>query len=194
MRGISSRDLVLLLVGLDPTGVTSRGIGGITRLQKLLYILEQEERVKPIGDTFAFTAYKAGPYSSRLYDDLEFLENLGLIESEVVSEATEPEAAEVDQLSFGDLISNGGPSPEESGRASDAYEERSFRLTQKGLEKVRELLNESGYQPAVDGIRKVKSRFGDHSLSDLLYYVYTKYPAMTVESEIKNKVLRRQHS
>jgi hypothetical protein len=194
MREISSRDLVLLLVGLDATGVTSRGIGGITRLQKLLYVLEQEEGVKPIGDAFAFTAYKAGPYSSRLYDDLEFLENLGLIQSEVVSEATEAEAAEVDQLSFEDLISSGGPSAEESGRASDAYEERSFRLTQKGLEKVRELLNESGYQPAVDGIRKVKSRFGDHSLSDLLYYVYSKYPAMTVESEIKNKVLRRQHS
>jgi hypothetical protein len=46
-------------------------------------------------------------------------------------------------------------------------------------------------RPVVEGIQKMKSRFGNHSLSDLLQYVYTKYPAMTVESEIKDEVLKR---
>ncbi len=43
----------------------------------------------------------------------------------------------------------------------------------------------------IDGIRKIKRKYGNYSLSDLLYYVYTKYPEMTTESAIKDKVLRR---
>jgi len=190
---ISSRDMVLLLLGLSPTGITDQGMGGITRLQKLLYLLEQQENIKPAGNKFEFAAYKAGPFSSKLYDDLEFLENLGLVESEVVSEATEAEADEVDQLTFDDLMSDGQSLPEDSVRAADAHEERRFGLTKKGIAKVDELLQEKGFKPVVEGIRKVKSRFGRYSLSDLLYYVYTKYPEMTVESEIKDSVLRRQH-
>ncbi len=190
MATVSSKDMTLLLLGITPGGLGKDGIGGITRLQKLLFLLEKEENLKPAGDKFEFTPYKAGPYSARLYDDLEFLENLGLVESEIVSEATDEEAVEVDQLNFDDLI-DGNDQSGESSRAADAYEERRFRLTEDGLRRVQDLLHKGDLQPVAEGIRKVKSRFGNHSLSDLLYYVYTKYPEMTVESEIRDKVLRR---
>src|SRR6266496_4475488 len=93
-RSIGRRDLLLLLLGIDGPKAVSEGLGGVTRLQKLLFLLEQEEKIVPSGEGFTFEAYKAGPYSPKLYDDLEFLENLGLIGKRVAAEGTEEEAAE----------------------------------------------------------------------------------------------------
>jgi uncharacterized protein YwgA len=193
---ISTRDLLLLL--LDAWAPNQpNGLGGITRLQKLLFLLEKEEGLSPTNRGFEFKPYKAGPYSSKLYDDLEFLENLALLESEVTNEATDEEASEMeneleeadaDGLSFDDLIS----SDEQPKRSDpDAYEERRFRLTERGRDHVKALLGKGEYQPVVDKIRRVKSKYSNYSLNDLLYHVYTRYPEMTVESEIKDKVLGR---
>jgi uncharacterized protein YwgA len=194
MPAIGTRDLLLLLVGGVGTK-ESAGLGGITRLQKLLFLLEKEEGLKPAGNGFRFEPYKAGPYSSKLYDDLEFLENLGLLESEVTAEATEPEAAEVekeefdiDRFDFNELVA--GEPPKRSD--PDAYEERRFRLTAKGKQRLQNLLSNSEFKPVADSVRKIKSKYSSYSLNDLLYYVYTKYPEMTVESEIKDQVLGRR--
>lgn len=188
---IGRRDLLLLLLGLGSKSEVTEGLGGITRLQKYVYLLEQEERLKPSGIGFEFTPYKAGPYSSRLYDDLEFLENLDLITKKRSGEATEGEATEV-ELTFEDLIE---PDQELADRVkpeADAFEEYKFKLTPRGAQKIEELLKGGQYQPVVDGVKRVKSRYGRYSLSDLLYYVYTKYPEMTTESEIKEKIIRRR--
>lgn len=195
MSGISRRSLLLMLIGLGPDGTPGRGeLGGITRLQKYMFLLEKEEGLVPSGDGFEFTAYKKGPYSSKLYDDLEFLENLGLLEAQVTSVATDDEAEEMDALTFDFLMGNDEvieSSEEGLAAIEDAYEERRFRLTQRGVEKLRRLLNEPELRPVTDGVRRVKSRFVNHSLNDLLYYVYTQYPNMTTESNIRGKVLRR---
>lgn len=195
MGRIHRRELVLLLLGVQPDGQIGDGIGGITRLQKLLYLLEKEANLSPTGDGFEFSAYKAGPYSSKVYDDLEFLENLGFIEGEVAAEATAAEAAEVDMLDFDELMSESpdvsSPTADDGYLAADAYEERRFKLTDEGTKKIEDLLQSGEYKPVVEGIRRIKSKYGHYSLSDLLYHVYTKYPDMTTESEIKDKVLRR---
>lgn len=196
MAYITRRDLVLLLLGVSPVvGQEAQGLSGITRLQKLLYLLEQQHAIKPQGDGFEFAAYKVGPYSARIYDDLEFLENLGLIKSEVAGEVTEEAASEIDLLDFdelmGDSADNSAGAPADGFGAADAYEERRFHLTQEGFQRVNKLIQDGGYEPIVDGIRKIKSKFGTYSLSDLLYYIYTNYPEMTTESEIKDKVLYR---
>jgi uncharacterized protein YwgA len=188
MQSISRKDLVMLLVGLGENRSVADGLGGITRLQKYLYLLEQEGGVKPDerGNGFHFEAYKAGPYSSKLYDDIEFLENLGYLQGRVTGTASEPEEAELDALSFEDLL---GEEPE---ARAQVPEERAFMLTEKGKKRVQELMENSQLAPVVDGVRKVKSRFASHSLNDLLRYVYQKYPEMTTESEIKDKVLGRK--
>jgi len=204
MPTISKHSLTLLLLGLGAKGELADGFGGITRLQKYLYLLEKEGKITSAGESFEFQAYKAGPYSSKLYDDLEFLENLGLIKSEVTAEATDAEATEIEELSFDDLMGDGSEqdlmgdgSKQTDGEqydgfgASDAYEERRFILTDTGRKKVEELLAKKEYIPVVDAVRKIKSRFNNHSLSDLLFYIYTKYPEMAVESEIRDKILRR---
>jgi hypothetical protein len=196
MPEIDRRNLVLLLVGIDPKRKIGEGIGGITRLQKLLYLLEQEENLKPTASGFEFTAYKAGPYSSKLYDDLEFLENIGLLESEVAGEAEPAEASEVDLLNFDELIDDSAEdsSAGKDGLAPDAYEERRFRISEDGIKRIEKIIDSGQYTPVIDGIRKIKRKYGNYSLSDLLYYVYTKYPDMTVESEIKDKVLRKRRN
>jgi len=203
VQTIGRRDLILLLVGVDASGHVGDAIGGLTRLQKLLFLLEREEHVSTSGEGFVFEPYKAGPYSSRLYDDLEFLENLGLLKREVSGRATEieiaeeNEIAELDRLTFGDLMGDGGEDREgesfDSARAADAYEEHRYSLTEMGCAKVKAILEGKDTQ-LVSSIRRIKSKYAAYSLTDLLHYVYTKYPDMTTESEIKEKVLRSRQT
>ena len=111
--------------------------------------------------------------------------------------ATEAEAAEVDLLDFDELMGDGAE-PTDDGDVDgmggpDALEERRFIITKDGAERIKSLIDSGEYDPVVDGIRRVKRKYGKYSLSDLLHYVYKKFPEMTVESEIKGKVLRRRY-
>ena len=204
MATIGRREMLLLLIGLNDS---EHGLGGITRIQKLLYLLDAEEKIHPSGEGFDFEAYKAGPYSSRIYDDLEFLENLNFIKRtgpagddlgtgalSTSAMTSDSEQAEVD-LTFEELMGPEdvmAPGPDEIAPTADSYEETRYMLTDEGKNKMEALLSRKEYKPFVDGIRKVKSRFAKYSLNDLLYYVYTRHPEMTTESEIKEKVLRRR--
>lgn len=183
--------LLFLGTAADPLD-KSGSINGITRFQKLLFLLEREGQLVPEGDGFQFEAWKAGPYSAGLYDDLELLDNLGYIQSEVSGKITDAEAAEVDLLDFEDLMGDEEEVSDGITPSPDAYEERRFTLTEKGREKVIDLMNREGVDELVHRIRRIKSKYSHYSLSDLLYHVYTKYPDMTTESEIKEKVLGRR--
>ena len=175
--------LMMLLAAPGVRGKEGEPIQGTTRLQKLLFLMEHEAKLKPTkGNDFDFTAWKFGPVSKELYDDLEKLENLGLLESEPVSE---PSKTELDEygLSFEDLMGE-----EETQSSRESFEEKRYRLSEKGLKWVRE---RELHTAAFDKISKIKEKYGALSLQDLLHYVYTKFPNMTTASEIKGKVLRR---
>ncbi len=180
-----SRTLLLLQLLAAQSSPGSKGaIQGITRLQKLLFLVEREAGIKiSDGQDFNFTPYKFGPVSKDLYDDLEKLENLGFIEAMTVAE---PSAVELDEfgLSFEGLMG------EETQEASETFEERSYSITARGLEWLKAKAQDFG-EGALKEVRRVKGKYGSLSLSDLLYYVYTKYPEMTSESEIREKVLGR---
>jgi uncharacterized protein YwgA len=181
---LSRTDLLLHLLADVPSGASSGAIQGITRLQKLLFLAEREAGVRVgEGTDFNFTPYKFGPVSKDLYDDLEKLENLGLLEAHSIAE---PSAVELDEygLSFEGLMG------EEQQEASDAFEERRYQITENGLKWLQDRASAMGDE-ALKGIRRVKGKYGTLSLSDLLYYVYTRYPEMTSESEIKERVLSR---
>ncbi|MCC5786376.1 MAG: hypothetical protein JJU33_06725 [Phycisphaerales bacterium] len=193
---IGRRQLVLLTLALQPDGTLGNGLRGITRLQKFLFLLQQEYGVSFTGENaLAFKPYKAGPYSKKIYDDLELLENLGLIESESTGDATEAEHNALEDLTFGHLLGSDAEAlsseSAELAETSDSFDERRFKLTPEGKAKVEELLRSEAAAPFCDRIRKVKSRFANHSLKDLLHYVYTKYDAWTGESEIRDQVLSR---
>jgi hypothetical protein len=125
---LSRTDILMLLLGSGVAGRPKQdAIQGTTRLQKLLFLIEQEAGVKATdGKDFEFSAYKFGPVSKELYDDLEKLENLGLLEAKGVAEPSESELGEFD-LSFDDLMG------EEEQESKEALEERRFKLTSKGI-------------------------------------------------------------
>ena len=187
----SRRELLLLLIGVDPATQRYNGVSGITRLQKFLFLLDREENIRPDTSGFAFQPYKAGPYSPTLYDDLELLENMGLIRSEGGTESTITESTDINRLSFDDLM--GGFDELSVGpMKADSFEERRFALTTKGRRRVQQLLDSSQHESAAEGIRRLKSKYSGHSLRDLLYHVYRKFPDMTTESEILDSVLGRK--
>jgi uncharacterized protein YwgA len=198
---VSKQQLLLLLLGLDGSKVSPKGINGITRLQKLLFLLWKEAGIQEVETGFEFKPYKAGPYSRKLYDELEFLENLGFIRSEVQGEASEAEAVELAELSFEQLMGEDADpfkdvATRERATTADTFEERRFTLTQQGIDEVNKLLAKSTSKPFIDGIRKIKSKFANYSLQDLLFHVYTKYEndGWTSESEIREKVLAKGKS
>jgi uncharacterized phage-associated protein len=176
----------MLLLGAGSEGGFGReAIQGTTRLQKLLFLIEYEAGVTATeGKDFDFSAYKFGPVSKELYDDLEKLENLGFLEAKGVAEPSESEASEYD-LSFDDLMG------EEEQESRDTLEERRFKLTARGIEWLTTKVMPRVEQNVFERIRKVKGKYGSFALSDLLYYVYTKYPDWTSASEIKDRVLGR---
>jgi len=200
MATIGRRELLLLLIGVDAKGTSAGSISGLTRLQKFLFLLERQGHVVPTGTGFDFEPYKAGPYSPKLYDDLELLENLGLIRSEAAAESTPQETADINRLSFEELI--GGfevLSRSEEGfdgvsLTTDSFEERRFALTEAGIKRIQTFLQDEKYSAVIDGIKKVKSTYSNYSLRDLLHYVYSKYPEMTTESEIIREVMGSHHT
>lgn len=197
MSNLSNCNLLLLLIGIDSTGKSNEdGLGGITRVQKYVFLLEREFGIIS-EEGFDFEAYKAGPYSAKIYDDLELLENLGLIMSEPVADAMiEEEAEDIEEICFEDLMGDGGEDDDgqvfDGFGASDVCQERRYYLTAKGKEKIKELTKTKLFIPTVDSIQQLKKQFGKHTLPDLLYYVYTKYPETTTESKIKERVLGRR--
>lgn len=197
-RTISKQSLLLLLLGAEGSGVTGKGIGGMTRLQKLLFLLWKEAGIEEVDSGFQFTPYKAGPYSRKLYNELELLENLGYIRTEIQGEATSIEAVELEELSFGQLMGDDAQPfqsmhSRDEATTADSFEERHFALTPKGIDAVKTLLKKPETKRFQDGIRRIKSKFANYSLQDLLLYVYTKYDdeGWISESEIRDKVLRK---
>lgn len=195
---ISKQSLLLLLLGIEGSEVTSKGIGGMTRLQKLLFLLWKEAGIEEVDSGFQFTPYKAGPYSRKLYDELELLENLDYVRSEVQGDAANAEAIELEELSFEQLMGDDAhPFQSVHSRAeamtADSFEERQFALSPKGVAAVKTLLGKPEAKPFQDSVRRIKSKFANYSLQDLLFHIYTKYDeeGWISESEIRDRVLRK---
>jgi len=53
---------------------------GITRLEKLLFLVEKEtDLAAEVDETFPFEPYHYGPYSQQVYDAVDMLESLQLL-------------------------------------------------------------------------------------------------------------------
>lgn len=200
--------LVLLLHVTGSKGMDCEPIVGVTRLQKLLYLLKREHDIDKISrNYFTFEPYKFGPYASRLYDDIAFLENLDFIESGGKPLHMSP--SEDANLSLPPLVGLGEHSASradiEEARAGYEYligeereilheedlQERVFRLTSKGSEAALEILQQipsSERDALLLKLKEVKIRFGGLTLHQLLSYVYQRYPEQSVASEIIDRV------
>lgn len=171
---IDSTDLVLLLLWA-PSGSQrlQNEIPGITRLEKLLYLVDRETDVPSVvEDAFKFEAYDFGPYSREVYEAVEILEAAGLVREEIVPSVEQLDSAEQRVM---------GLAEEEGG-------ERRFILTEDGQDVAR-LLATRVSSSVMESLSDVKDRYGSLSLRQLIRYVYTRYPDSAERSKIRRDVL-----
>lgn len=78
-KKFNNKDILLLLID------TSSRIGGITKLQKMVFLLQEENKL-PFH--YRFEPYEQGPYSVELrYEDIANLVSVGLINETLVNNA-----------------------------------------------------------------------------------------------------------
>jgi hypothetical protein len=182
---LEKSDLILLLLyGKGAKGQFGEPVQGITRLMKLLFLLDKEAG---IDDGFSFVPYKMGPFSSEVYPELEFLRNFPFPENPLVkgTENGMTQDAEVspEQVQYVDDIQFDEAPPDNS------EVDVAFQLTDIGKKVAKELwdgLDEKGRA----GIETIKGKYGNWPLRKLLKYVYENYPDMTTNSEIKDQILQ----
>ncbi len=64
------------------------------------------------------------------------------------------------------------------------HEKHIFKLTDQGYKIAKKMTKKDKYEDLFQEAVKVKTRFDDYSLDDLLGYVYRKYPSYTIKSEL----------
>ena len=112
-------DAIVLLLGSDGGSPSLSGqIKGITRLEKLIFLLQKEST---LGDIFTedpdFHAHNFGPFSSLIYQAVETLEAANLIEQKNIYSGSNEDTWETVNI-----VGDDAP-----------YKSREFRLTERGL-------------------------------------------------------------
>jgi hypothetical protein len=176
-------DAVVLLLGAAAPHRPSGSISGITRLEKLIFLLEKESDSKEWLDESAdFEAYKFGPFSQKIYQSVDLLSAAGLVEDSAktaLSDIDTWEERENIGLSDGSSVVNGGRDP---------YMTRDFALTSKGWKYFESLKGE--LRPKyLKQIAMLKERFAFIPLRQLIRYVYQSYPDYTTLSEIRDDIM-----
>jgi uncharacterized protein len=163
--------LLALLYVPGSTGQPAEVVRGITRLQKLLFLLWKEgDFFRHIPTLYNFKAYDFGPCMDDLYDDLAFAEDIGLIQITEVASGNEYEGADEEAFlrDFGfQLITK--------------ETRRDYSLTQDGIEAGKAIFDSLGGEDQ-ERLTQIKRRFNSMPFFDLLRYVYRKYPAFAKKS------------
>jgi uncharacterized protein YwgA len=163
---LSKPELIALLLYVPgQTGKIGEEIRGKTRLMKLIFLLAKEAGLEEvIAEKTAFKPYKYGPFDIEVYDALEALKSLGIVEEKRLTE-TEVETAETFDEEVYDT-------------------ETIYKLTLSGIAKVKRIANEI---PAdlIRVISNYKTIYGNKPLVEILHYVYNKYPEYAKVSEAK---------
>jgi len=163
--------LLALLYAPGLKGKPGEPVRGITRLQKLLFLLWKEGRFyQAIPDLYGFEAYDFGPCMDDLYDDIDFTQDIGLIQTKEVPTGNEYEDAYEDAF----LKTFGVRFPKRKTR-------RDYGLTSSGLEAGKELYN-ALQDDERERLVQIKKRFNSMPFFDLLRYVYQKYPKFAKKS------------
>ncbi len=177
MSVTSAADLmVLLLYAKGYTREFNEEIKGITRMEKLMYLLLKEGGFKEVlSKEVTFEAYDFGPYSAEVYDLLESLIMMGIVE------VREEKISNIKDIIDIYCAEEEGQIEETTGKIMEVYS-----LTEnRGLKIVSKLLQERVTTEEFEKVEKIKARYNALKLDDLLRYVYKTYP----ESARKSKII-----
>ncbi len=185
---MDSKDIILLLLASN-----KKSLVGTTRLQKFLFLLQKEKRLMPEEGDLTFEAYKFGPASKALYDDLIFLVNMGyMTKSDDKEKLGDLEIGDIEDYSASMFLSgkgagNGSNDCENDNKSTLTYDSVVYNITEEGIEylKKNKIIDTLDHQKVQD----ITKKYGNYSLTSLLQYVYRNYPEYTDESEIKNDIL-----
>lgn len=169
-------DLIVLLLGAPSKAPALRDrMDGVTRLEKLIFLLKQET---PIGEQLTedpeFEAHNFGPFSAKVYQAVEVLVAAGLLQdSAELAPSTE------DSWETEEVVGTAQANP---------YATRNFKLTERGRRYYAALIRElpNGTESTLTDF---KGRFGTRPLRQLIRYVYKKYPEYTEKSLIRDQIL-----
>jgi hypothetical protein len=176
--------IVLLLGAPSPSSQLAGRLQGITRLEKMIFLLERETNLQEVLTEGAdFTAYNFGPFSAKVYQEVDTLAAAGLITDSATASKTTADSWE----RFA-AIEDDQDAPLE-----DPYATRDFALTERGRRYYNALVRQLP-PSTVDELAKFKARFARLPLRQLVRYVYQRYPDYTEKSLIRDEILGRQSS
>ena len=177
--------LLLLLYSPGRSEEFNQPIAGRTKLVKMLFLF-MEEALKDFRrgteitkeNFYTFFPWDFGPFSSEIYDDLQFFELRNFICTDVSDEETIPESAAEWTL----WLSSSNPDSENDHYSE--YREEKFWLTEKGCHFVRSNLYSDLKNSQTKLLKEFRSRIESVPLRALLKYVYERYPSQTTKSRI----------
>ncbi len=169
-------DLIVLLLGAPTKIATLRDrIEGVTRLEKLVFLLENETPIaRYMTESADFASHNFGPFSAKIYQAVDTLVAAQILEDSATLSSTSEDAWEADR------ILGSGP--------DDPYATRNFRLTDRGRRYYKAVISELP-EAAEQELNEFKDTFGPLPLRRLIRYVYQKYPAFTDKSLIRDDIL-----
>lgn len=174
-------DAIVLLLGTPAPGAPAGEIRGITRLEKLIFLLEKETNSKEwLQQDAGFEAYNFGPFSQKIYQAVDMLAAAQLIE-----DSSQPSNNSMDSWELREGI---GLDSGSTGATSDPYTTRDFQLTERGW-KYFDALKREIPEKSLKELENFKSRFLSLPLRQLIRYVYTRYERYTTKSLIRDEVL-----
>jgi len=175
---LDQTDTILLLLAAETADPRQRfRCDGITRLEKLIFLLEQEtEFEKEVAEPFTFEPYHYGPYSAAVYSAVDFLRAMRLIDERQVD------------VSSGLDISEEAEALDQSDLNPDSpYIERQLILTGDG-KAVAKVLSTRVSSSGKEALTEIKDRYGSMPLRQLLRYVYSRYPEFAERSRIRQSL------
>lgn len=166
--------IVLLLGAPSDSSAQSDRIEGITRLEKMLFLLERESDVSGLlTEDAEFRPDNFGPFSVKVYHQVDVLAAAGLVtDSSALSNSTE------DTWESNVVL----------GLDPDPYATRDITLTPLGKRYYQRLLQDLP-EGTEEELSDLKDRFGGLPLRQLVRYVYKRYPEFTGKSIIRESVL-----
>jgi uncharacterized protein YwgA len=171
-RRLDREDILLLLLSALSGCGPKRRVTGITRLEKLMFLLQKETGFSgKFQHKFQFEPWKFGPFSKEIYEDLDLLASLNLVRSEVQELPSYAEFTEEDKLV--------------ESEADEPIVQKVFSLTDRGCkvaEKLRDVISDEDWAE----VAQLKKRFEKVPLTRLIQYVYHRYPETTSKSVLEH--------
>ena len=169
--------MVLLLHATNRQGTSA--VRGMTRLQKLLFVVEQQ-----LASQSSFYAFNFGPFNEEVNDAARALEVAGFIRSAEPMSAGPP--------SFTEMMATVSERARPESAGGKVVE---FALSEQGHQAAEQLRSSNPrYEQLFTFVESIKQEWDTPDLSDLVARVYETYPKYAEKSVIREEVERRGRS